>query len=178
MEGPYKQPMRASDADRDHVVRRLRDAAVDGRLSHDSFVRRVDLALREKDRNALAALVADLTPPSLRANLRSGWDTLREHLRDRPGAIPNLPLPSRARPVLIVGRRPDSDVVLSDSTVSRVQAVLMLFGGHWVLHDRQSRNGTRVNGRRVWGSATVQPATACLSAGRLSVSSRQAAKVS
>ena len=43
-------------------MRRLRDAAVDGRLSHDSFVRRVDLALRAKYRRSLTGLVADLTP--------------------------------------------------------------------------------------------------------------------
>jgi pSer/pThr/pTyr-binding forkhead associated (FHA) protein len=67
------------------------------------------------------------------------------------------PLPDRSRPVLIVGRRADCDVVLSDTTVSRVHAVLMLFGGEWLIHDRQSTNGTRVNGRRVWGATAVKP---------------------
>lgn len=73
------------------------------------------------------------------------------------GHTQTLSLPDRGRPVMIVGRRADSDVVLSDTTVSRVHAVLMLFGGEWVIHDRQSTNGTRVNGRRVWGSTAIQP---------------------
>jgi hypothetical protein len=158
MEGPYQPPMRASDADRDRVVRRLREAAADGRLSHDSFVERVDSALRARDHGALLGLVADLSPHAARTTVRSGLGALRDQLRGSAvAAIPDLPLPDRARPVLIVGRRSDSDLVLSDGTVSRVHAVLMLFGGQWLIHDRQSRNGTRVNGRRIWGSTAVHP---------------------
>lgn len=158
MAGSEMPPRRASDADRERVVRRLRDAAVDGRLSHDSFVRRVDLALRAKYRRSLTGLVADLTPSAgFGGGLRNGLRALSEHLGGRLRSHPTLSLPDRGRPVMIVGRRADSDVVLSDTTVSRVHAVLMLFGGEWVIHDRQSTNGTRVNGRRVWGSTAIQP---------------------
>jgi hypothetical protein len=138
-------------------VRRLRDAAVDGRLSHDSFVRRVDLALRAKDHQALADLVADTPGRGLGAGLRTGLTVLTEHLRGKPSTPPILLLPDRSRPVLTVGRGADCDVALSDTTVSRVHAVLMLFGGQWIIHDQQSTNGTRVNGRRVWGSTVVEP---------------------
>jgi hypothetical protein len=148
---------RASDAERDRVVRRLRDAAVDGRLSEDSFVRRVDLALRAKHHQALAELVADLPGRGVGAGMRTGWTALTVHLRGRqPSALPALPLPDPTRPVVIVGRRADCDVVLADTTASRVHAVLMLFGGQCFVHDRQSTNGTRVNGRRVWGTAVIR----------------------
>lgn len=158
MAGSEVPPQRASDADRDRIVRRLRDAAVDGRLSHDSFVRRVDLALGARDQRSLADLIADLTPALDVGNgLRSGLTVLTEHLRGKPSTDSTLSLPGRSSPVLIIGRRADCDVVLADTTVSRVHAVLMLFGGQWLIHDRQSTNGTRVNGRRVWGATAIQP---------------------
>ena len=47
-------PVRVSDAERDQVLRALRDAAVEGRLSNDSFARRLDLALRSPSRDELA----------------------------------------------------------------------------------------------------------------------------
>ena len=59
--------------------------------------------------------------------------------------------PERAR--LTIGRRPDSDLPLSwDTEVSRAHALLELLGGQWtVLDDGLSRNGTFVNGSRVYG---------------------------
>ncbi len=157
MAGSEVPPRRASDADRDRVVHVLRDAAVDGRLSHDSFVRRVDLALRARDHRSLADLVADLSRPGGSTVLRAGIASLAERVSTRAPMVPTMVLPDRSHPVLILGRRPDCDVVLPDSSVSRVHAVLMLFAGQWVIHDRRSTNGTRVNGRRVWGETVVQP---------------------
>lgn len=75
----------------------------------------------------------------------------------RPTALRTLPLPDLTRPILTIGRRSDCDIVLSDDTVSRVHATVMLFAGQWVLDDRGSTNGTRVNGRRVWGATVVAP---------------------
>jgi hypothetical protein len=157
MTGSEMSPRRASDSDRDRTVRQLRDAAVDGRLSQDSFVRRVDLALRAKHHHALAELVTDLPSCGVGGSFRAGWTALTVNLRgERRSTLPTLSLPDRSRPVLIVGRRSDCDVVLSDTTVSRSHAVLMLFGGQWFIHDQQSSNGTRVNGRRVWGTAVIE----------------------
>jgi hypothetical protein len=52
--------LRASDADRDAVVDRLRDAAGEGRLEPDELEQRVDLALRARTYGDLAELLADI----------------------------------------------------------------------------------------------------------------------
>jgi Domain of unknown function (DUF1707) len=52
--------LRASDADRDAVVDRLREAAGEGRLEPHEFEQRVDEALRARTYGDLAALLADL----------------------------------------------------------------------------------------------------------------------
>lgn len=158
MTGPVVPPRRASDADRERTVRVLRDAAVDGRLSHDSFVRRVDLALRARDDRSLAGVVDDLVPPrsAVSSRVGSGLTSLAGRLAPR-GGQPSLRLPGAASPTLVVGRSRRCDLVVSDPSVSRVHAVLMLFGGQWFVDDRGSTNGTRVNGRRVWGTARVRP---------------------
>lgn len=148
-------PRRASDADREHAVRVLRDAAVDGRLTHDSFVWRVDQALRARHDESLAALVADLAPQhAVRTRLIHGLTSLADRLRPDIGCS-ELPLPDSSAPVLVIGRRSDCDVVVDDDVTSRVHAALMLYAGRWYVTDRGSTNGTYVNGRRIWGTATV-----------------------
>jgi hypothetical protein len=52
--------LRASDADRDAVVDRLRVAAGEGRLEPDELEQRVDSALRARTYGELAELLADL----------------------------------------------------------------------------------------------------------------------
>jgi Domain of unknown function (DUF1707) len=52
--------LRASDADRDAVVSRLRDAAAEGRLDPEELEERVDAALRARTYGELSRLVADL----------------------------------------------------------------------------------------------------------------------
>jgi hypothetical protein len=52
--------LRASDADRDAVTERLREAAGEGRLAPDELEERVDKALRARTYGELARLVADL----------------------------------------------------------------------------------------------------------------------
>jgi hypothetical protein len=54
--------IRASDAERDSAVERLREAAVEGRLSYEELADRVDAAQRSRTRSDLDALVADLPP--------------------------------------------------------------------------------------------------------------------
>jgi hypothetical protein len=62
--------LRASDADRDAVVDRLRDAAGEGRLEPDELEQRVDGALRARTYGDLAELLADI-PADGRVLLRS-----------------------------------------------------------------------------------------------------------
>lgn len=52
---------------------------------------------------------------------------------------------------LTLGRHPDNDVVLADElTVSRYHTVIALEQGRYVVYDRDSANGTWVNGQRVF----------------------------
>src|SRR5687768_1211915 len=105
MTGPETPLTRASDADRERTVRVLRDAAVDGRLTHDSFVRRLDLTLRARDHGSLAGVVADLSQPrhGVGTRLGSGLASLAERLTPRTDS-PSLELPGTAAPVQLIGR--------------------------------------------------------------------------
>jgi pSer/pThr/pTyr-binding forkhead associated (FHA) protein len=71
----------------------------------------------------------------------------------RGGGAQRLLMLAGGRERLTVGRRPDSDVALEgDPEVSRSHALLEVVGGQWtVVDDGLSRNGTFVNGSRVFG---------------------------
>ncbi len=154
--------MRASDADRERALRHLREAAVEGRLAHDSFVRRVDLALRAKDQDALAAVTADLPEGRFGRALGALRDRLHgcrgwfggDPARTRPTP---LRLPSRRQVDYSIGRSSACDLVVEDPTVSRVHAALRCFGDQWFLVDLGSTNGSRVNGFRTRGAVAVGP---------------------
>ena len=65
--------LRASQAERDDVVERLRVHAAEGRLDFDELEQRVEAALRARTRGDLAALLSDLpgpAPPRRRAVAR------------------------------------------------------------------------------------------------------------
>lgn len=53
------------------------------------------------------------------------------------------------KPEIVMGRDEDCDLMMSDIAVSRRHAKLTLEGGHFVLHDLGSGNGTYLNGARV-----------------------------
>jgi pSer/pThr/pTyr-binding forkhead associated (FHA) protein len=58
----------------------------------------------------------------------------------------------------IVGRSRDSDVVLTDASVSRRHAeIRQKSDGGWVVIDLNSTNGVKVNGRQVTGETAIQP---------------------
>jgi hypothetical protein len=154
---------RASDADRDDVIRILREGSVNGRISNDTFLRRVDRALRARGVDELADLLSDLprVPGEGPAGAVADWwarlTTLLRGVRLRPprllGALrpprlPRLVLPRGPRTVFTVGRSPDCDLALGDITVSWHHAELRRDGPGWMLVDVGSKNGTRVNGWR------------------------------
>ena len=64
--------LRASDAERDQVVAKLRDEYVAGRLSHETFMHRVNLVLETRQRADLPPFVADL-PAGRRSGGLAGW---------------------------------------------------------------------------------------------------------
>src|SRR5207342_3794611 len=96
---PQPPPLRASDADRDEAIKVLRDSSADGRLSHDTFLHRLDLALRAQYTGQLASLLNDLRPARRRTRLAdratAGRDGLTGQLRAAWWAVrlPCLTLP-------------------------------------------------------------------------------------
>ncbi|MGW7331497.1 DUF1707 SHOCT-like domain-containing protein, partial [Streptomyces sp. NPDC054840] len=55
--------LRASDADRDRVVERLRDAVAEGRLDMEEFEERLDAVYRSRTYAELEPLTRDLPAP-------------------------------------------------------------------------------------------------------------------
>jgi Domain of unknown function (DUF1707)/Cell wall-active antibiotics response 4TMS YvqF len=69
--------IRASDAERDATIIRLRDAMAEGRLTLDDFSERTDTALTALTRDQLAAVVADLPSapaPAAIVAQTAGWN--------------------------------------------------------------------------------------------------------
>lgn len=53
------------------------------------------------------------------------------------------------KPKLIVGRKPECDVVIACSSVSGRHCELEIIDGAWWVRDLQSKNGTSVNGKKI-----------------------------
>ncbi|MEU9705995.1 DUF1707 and FHA domain-containing protein [Streptomyces sp. NPDC047981] len=155
-------PARLSDAERDRALELLREGAAQGRLSHDTFLFRMERALAARQPDELALLTADLRSESgwtrrvvgavekmsaFTAKLGRAWHAER---------LPKLLMPEPGPHPLRIGRDPVNGLRLSHETVSRLHAELSLQGGLWVLRDLASTNGTTVNGRRVTGAVAVR----------------------
>ncbi|MFC1412909.1 FHA domain-containing protein [Streptacidiphilus sp. N1-12] len=160
---PLTHVLRLSDAERDQAIEVLRDHAAQGRLSPDTFMRRIEIALTARERGELDELTADLpargrfsqlavrmvgTVSSLGVRLRDAW---------RNPWLPALVLPAAGSPTLRIGRLPGSDLKLTHDSVSRAHAELRRDGAAWTLLDLGSTNGTHVNGSRIIGAVTVRP---------------------
>ncbi|MFH9241170.1 DUF1707 and FHA domain-containing protein [Streptomyces anulatus] len=158
----HTSPARLSDAQRDRVLGVLRDGAAQGKLSHDTFMRRMELALVARRPEELAVLTADLEAggnwsqglvravggiSAFPGRLRRAWQTER---------LPKLLLPAPGPYPLLIGRDPANGLRLNHETVSRLHAELSAQNGRWVLRDLGSTNGTCVNGQRLVGSIPVR----------------------
>jgi hypothetical protein len=149
--------VRASDHSREQTVATLRERALDGCLTLDTFAHRVEAAYRAKTEEELRDLVADL-PAAGRARARGPrFARLRDSLtrlgrRPDPGppAMEIEVLLPRSAGGLTVGRSHECDVVVGEETVSRFHAELRHGeGDEWTIRDLGSTNGTWLNGSPV-----------------------------
>ncbi len=164
---PDAQPvrgLRASDADRDEVVTRLGEEFAAGRLSHDTFLFRMNAVLQARHQSDLPRVLADLpgTPgqsPPARSRRIGPARRLTGAMR-RAGAHQRRPVPLQfprgADTAFIVGRAAGCDLTIADMTVSRAHARLERTPDGWLLCDLASTNGTRVNGWLVRGKVPVR----------------------
>jgi Inner membrane component of T3SS, cytoplasmic domain/Domain of unknown function (DUF1707) len=161
--GIERPQLRASDAERDRAVGELRERFAEGRLSQDSFLYRVDAALRARARDDLSALLADLPPAPPRERLRDRLAAATRRARRRVTALLPLPepqplmLPREARARFTIGRDLGCDLVLGDRTVSRYHASLDRSEDGWLLGELGSTNGTLLNGWRIASPVAVRP---------------------
>ncbi|MEU5163294.1 DUF1707 and FHA domain-containing protein [Streptomyces sp. NPDC020875] len=155
-------PLRPSDAERDLAVDVLREGAAAGRISHDTFVRRMELALAARSPEELKVLTADLrSDDGISGRVVrsvSGVSAFLVRLRRAWAAekLPPLLLPEPGPHPLRIGRDPGNGLRLTHESVSRLHAELIPHGPGWFLRDLGSMNGTTVNGLRVTGSVAVR----------------------
>jgi hypothetical protein len=89
---PGGEELRASDADRDHAIGKLRDRFAEGRLSQETFLYRMDVALNAKFPSELSELFADLPldVPSGRQPRSGFWRRLRPQRHPAGGRASRL----------------------------------------------------------------------------------------
>jgi hypothetical protein len=168
------EDLRASDEERDRAVSALRQEFVEGRLSHETFMFRMQSALGARHRGQLTGLFTDLPPRPARL-----LDRLRAAFRRRdlqpppemrvPPSVADLggwPLRTGSTPMVFppgsgtsftIGRTQDCDLRIADLSVSRRHAQLDRGEHGWLLSDLGSHNGTRVNGWLVREPVPVRP---------------------
>jgi hypothetical protein len=158
---------RISDAERERALEVLRQGLVDGRVSQDTFVRRMELIMGAVRLPELQAAIRDLPYDEAPPARTGGWllgtvtrlSAFNERLRRawRSERLPQLLLPAPGPLPLSIGRASGSGLRLNHASVSRQHALLSGTGSGWVLRDLGSSNGTWVNGRRVTDTVRVRP---------------------
>ena len=90
--------------------------------------------------------------PTLRARKTSTQLVIVE------GALTGTAVPLGSSPI-IIGRAPDSTIVLDDDFVSTHHARLTPNGNHWIVEDLGSTNGTWIDRTRVTTPTVFRPGT-------------------
>jgi pSer/pThr/pTyr-binding forkhead associated (FHA) protein len=94
--------------------------------------------------------------PSQRPTLRSRKTSTKLVIVE--GALTGTVLPLGTSPILI-GRAPDSTIVLEDDFVSTRHAQLTPNGNHWIVEDLGSTNGTWIDRTRISSPTVLRPGT-------------------
>ncbi|WP_141575145.1 DUF1707 and FHA domain-containing protein [Actinomadura sp. WMMA1423] len=163
MDGQPSFPVRASDTERDRALRVLSERVAEGRMSDETFERRVDQVLRARSRAELADIVHDLPTSNRVVNRLTGLvssvsqATARIEAAWRAPRLPRFMLPPPDLGRIVVGRAPACQFILTDLTVSRFHAEIQRADEGWIVSDLGSMNGTRVNGYRLTGPTRVRP---------------------
>ncbi|WP_344946346.1 DUF1707 and FHA domain-containing protein [Actinomadura miaoliensis] len=163
MDGQPSYPVRASDMERDRVLRVLSDRVAEGRMSQETFERRVDQVLRARSQAELADIVHDLPTGNRVVDRLTGLVshvsqvTARIEAAWRTPRLPRFVLPGNGLTRVLVGRAPGCQFILTDLTVSRFHAEIYRADDGWMISDLGSMNGTRVNGWRLTGPARLRP---------------------
>lgn len=105
----------------------------------------------------VAAAPLALMSPSIVDRVGGFWETVfsrRPHEEERPSVPARLLISGEQKPLLAprvrIGRYPNNEIVLEHSTVSAYHAeIIQRPDGRHEIIDRESRNGTRVNGALV-----------------------------
>jgi hypothetical protein len=159
--------VRPSDADRDRAISELQERFAEGRLTQDTFVHRLDVALHARAHSELAELLQDLPARHWRPRAlavaaadrlgRAATRLTRPRPRPAGSAPPRLPFPRGTASKFTIGRAVECDFVLADPSVSRFHARLHREPDGWLLRDLGSTNGTMLNGWRVTEPVSVRP---------------------
>jgi predicted component of type VI protein secretion system len=120
----------------------------------DALVNEFEEAMREHARDRGYRFIGPVQVELFQdPDFSKGEYTMQVEVRQGPGGMPSAALVlgdgtrfAVGEDPVSIGRAPESDLKLSDSTVSRNHAEIVRDGDAWVLRDLGSSNGTKVNG--------------------------------
>src|ERR1700744_221307 len=155
--------LRAADAEREHAVSELRNEFGEGRLSHETFVYRMQTAMDARNRGQLAGLFADLPPrrAGLLDRIRAAFrgerypgpagpaDRQLPRNQRRPAGPAPFTFPPGSGGRFVIGRNRACDLGLPALPLRRRQAQLRRGEYGCILRDRGPHTGTRLKGWRV-----------------------------
>jgi DUF1707 SHOCT-like domain len=144
--------LRASDADREQVTRRLQEASTEGRLAHEELEQRVESALSARTYGELDSVLSDL-PAAGRAFGQRGRRGLARLVLARPALMLALAVPVAVAITIAL--------VFAITGVVAVWALWLLAG--WLIFGRRRRRWARryvaLDGCRRWAGPARAPSS-------------------